>query len=58
MNAPAVIIRLELEATPRVTFDCLSEGESQRLVEHLDAHPELLALLARTQEIIASEKAA
>jgi hypothetical protein len=54
MNAPAVVIRLELEATPKVTFDCLSEGEQVRMVEHLGAHPEQLELIARAQEIIAA----
>jgi hypothetical protein len=47
-QAPAVVIRFELEAAPKVMFECLSESEEKRLRDWLNAHPELAELLLRT----------
>lgn len=51
MNAPAIVIRLELEAAPRVTLDVVSESEEVRLEEWLDRHPEQVELVSRALEL-------
>jgi hypothetical protein len=58
MNAPAVVIRLELEAAPRVRVDCLSTGERDRLQDWLDANPSLAWLVTRALELTTEERAA
>jgi hypothetical protein len=45
MNAPAIIIRLELEAPPRIYSDCATDGERARLLDWLVAHTDLCALV-------------
>jgi hypothetical protein len=48
---PSLAIVLELEAAPRLIFDCLSESEEKRLKDWLWAHSELLALAVRALEL-------
>ena len=45
MSAPAILIRLELEAPPKVLIDALHEQDHDRLLDWLEAHPEYLALV-------------
>jgi hypothetical protein len=52
MSAPAVVIRLELEAPPRLFADALGKNEWKRLSDWLSAHPRYLRLI---QEAIALE---
>jgi hypothetical protein len=47
MSAPALVIRLEVEAAPRLMCDVMSESEEERLIDWLDAHPELIDLVVR-----------
>jgi hypothetical protein len=47
MSAPALIIRLEVEAAPRLVCDVISESEEERLIDWIDAHPELVDLVVR-----------
>jgi hypothetical protein len=51
MSAPAVDIRLELEAAPKVMVDCLNDAGHDRLIDWIDNQPELLDLLARACEL-------
>jgi hypothetical protein len=53
-----VLIRLELEAAPRVIVDTVYEGEEDRLRDWFEAHPEQLELIQRAQELAAIERAA
>ena len=57
-SAPAVIIRLEFEARPRIIADYLTDADESRMLDWLDGRPEVLELLATAQEIIASERRA
>jgi hypothetical protein len=51
MSAPALVIVLELEAAPRVLFDCINDAEWERLQEWFTAHPELLDPAVRALEL-------
>jgi hypothetical protein len=51
MSAPALVIRLELEAAPRLIFDCVSESEEKRLEDWFAAHPDLLDPALRALEL-------
>jgi hypothetical protein len=51
MSAPALIIRLELEAAPKVFGDCMSEGEADGLKDWIDSNPELLDLVESALEL-------
>ena len=51
MSAPAVIIVLRLEATPRVVLDALSESEAVRLVDWLESQDDYVRLVARALEL-------
>lgn len=51
MSAPAILIRLELEASPRLLTDCVSEGEQQRLLDWLRSRPALLELVETAIEL-------
>jgi hypothetical protein len=53
MSAPAILIRLELEAAPRLLIDALCEQERERVLDWLCAHPAYLRLV---QEAIALER--
>lgn len=56
--APAVVIRIELEAPPRVVVDALHEGEYDRLGDWLRSHPDLLDLIRRARDLEQREQAA
>jgi len=56
VNAPAIVIRLEFEARPRIVCDWLDETDERRMRDWLDSHPELLELLARACEIANRER--
>ena len=53
MSPPAVLIRLELEASPRVIVDAMYEGEMERLHDWFEAHPLHLELIHRAHELAA-----
>ena len=44
---PAIVIRLELEAAPRVYLDAVAESEAVRLEDWLVGHDAYLELVAR-----------
>jgi hypothetical protein len=48
---PALVIRIPLEAPPRVTADCFSEGEYRRLVDWLHAREDLHAFAVLALEL-------
>jgi hypothetical protein len=48
------VIRLELEAAPKVLLDCLHEGDELRLLDWLAARPELQALYEAALQIASS----
>jgi hypothetical protein len=51
-NPPAVIIRLEFERpSPRIVCDYLHESDAVRMLDWLDAHPQLVALLEAAYEL-------
>ena len=58
MTAPAVVIRFELEAAPKVYKDCDDKGEQRRLEDWLNAHPEYWELLLRARDLAEEAKAA
>jgi hypothetical protein len=58
LSAPAIVIRLELEAAPRLQVDALNEREAERMVDWLEAHPEYLALIRRAAELETERRAA
>lgn len=51
MRPPAFVIRLELEAEPRLYCDAENEGEHRRLLDWIEANPELAELLEHVDEI-------
>ena len=55
--APAVVIRLPLEAGPRITLKTRNAGELDRVCEWLSAHDDLRGLLLRALDVI-EERAA
>jgi hypothetical protein len=57
--APAIVIRLELEAVPVVYVQTLNEAEERRLTDWVtDAHPEYGELVARALELAEAKRAA
>lgn len=59
MNAPALYIRLELEARPVVYLDTIDPSEESRLTDWLtEAKPEYGALAARALELADEMRAA
>ena len=58
MNAPAVVIRLSLEARPYVYVDAIHESDERRLAEWLESHPQYAELMARALELERKEQAA
>jgi len=58
-NAPALVIRLELEAAPVVYVDTLDTGEEARLTDWLTvARPDIGELAARAFELEEVKRAA
>ena len=57
MSAPAILIRLELEAAPRLQVDALNEREHDRIVDWLEAHPSYLRLVQKAIELERQEAA-
>ena len=49
--APAVVIRIEIEAAPRVLFEVMTDGANGRLADWLASHPEYLALVSAALEL-------
>ena len=47
MSAPAILIRLELEAAPRLLVETTTEDEHLRLVHWIESHPPYLELVQR-----------
>lgn len=58
MSAPAAVIRFELERRPTVYFEALHEGERDRLLDWLRAHPEFEDVFARACKLVEQERAA
>jgi hypothetical protein len=58
MNAPALIVRLELEAAPLVFIDALDGAEEARLRDWLDSNQGYGDLVARALELAAEARAA
>lgn len=58
MTAPAFVIRLPLEGRPLLSWDCLTEGEWDRLIFWLDANPARVALLRAALALVEQERAA
>jgi hypothetical protein len=58
VTPPAIVIRLELEAAPRLQVDALDERESKRLIDWLDAHPRYLRLIQEAIKLETQERAA
>jgi hypothetical protein len=58
MSAPAVVVRFELEAAPRLYADATTEAEMARLLDWINAHPDHVDLIDRARELVAHEKAA
>jgi hypothetical protein len=58
VSAPAVIIRLELEASPHIYLDTIHSGEEARLRDWIERHPDYVALIRRAQQIAEQERAA
>jgi hypothetical protein len=57
-RAPAILIRFELEAAPRLLVDALDEREHERLIDWLKAHPLYLQLIEEALELERQERAA
>jgi hypothetical protein len=58
VSPPAIVGRLELEASPRIVVDCLNDGDKARLMDWLRAHPEYGALVEQALEIQQRERTA
>jgi hypothetical protein len=58
MRAPAILIRIELEAAPRLQVDALNQQEHDRIVDWLRAHPRYLRLVQEALALEAEERAA
>jgi hypothetical protein len=56
--APAAVIRLELEAAPRVYFEALTEEAGDRLLDWFASRPEYLELAQRAIELGEEARAA
>jgi hypothetical protein len=57
-QAPAWILRLELEARPVIIVDTLDDGEADRLADWLRAKPEYAELVERASDLMQRERAA
>ncbi len=56
---PAIVIRLELEATPVVYVQTINEAEEKRLTDWVtEAHPEYGELVALALELVDERRAA
>ena len=58
MTPPAITIRLEVEAPPRVVVDALTDGENARAFDWVDANLEYAELVARAFDLEERERAA
>ena len=58
MSPPAVVIRLEVEAPPRVVFDALTDGENARLADWIGANADYAELVAQAVDLGERERAA
>jgi hypothetical protein len=58
VSAPAILIRLELEAAPRLLVDAVSEQEHDRLCDWLEAHPAYVDLVQQALALERQERAA
>lgn len=57
MSAPAVVIRLELEAVPRLLVDAINEEEHDRLLDWIESHPRYRQLIQDALALRAGERA-
>lgn len=58
MSAPAILIRLELEAAPRLFIDAVSDREHDRILDWIASHPDYVRLIHAALELERREKAA
>ena len=58
MSPPAVVIRLEVEAPPRLIVEALTEGENARLFDWVGANPDYSELVERALDLESRERAA
>ena len=58
MTAPAVVIRLELEAAPCVIIDAVNDAELARLADWIHARPGIAELVTFAIELEGEAKAA
>jgi hypothetical protein len=58
VTAPAVLIRFELEAAPRLFVESLNDREHDRLIDWVEAHPDYLDLIRRALALETQERAA
>jgi hypothetical protein len=57
-QAPAWVLRLELEARPAIYVDAVNDGEADRLADWLRAKPEYAELVERARDLMQQERAA
>jgi hypothetical protein len=55
-GAPAIEIRIALEATPQVRLVCSSESEERRLDDWIAAQPDLAELVAQALELATARR--
>jgi hypothetical protein len=58
VTTPAVIIRIPLEHPVSVYMDATNDGEGARLLDWVNAHPDLVDLVHRAFELADRERAA
>jgi hypothetical protein len=58
VSAPAVLTLIQLETAIRVAWDCLNEGEEERLRDWIEAHPDYGQIIARALDLAEHEQAA
>jgi hypothetical protein len=56
VSPPAIVIRFELEAPPRVEADWLDDAEDARMMDWLGHHPVYQALIAAGMELAERER--
>ncbi len=58
MTAPAIVIRLELEAAPKLYVDAVNSAEHDRLLDWIGSQPHYLRLIQAAIDLEAERRAA
>jgi len=58
VSPPAVVIRFELERSPTVEYEYLTESEARRMADWIGAHPRWTEIVVRAQDLAEEAKAA